>query len=289
MCIRIKIVTKDRYALSARHFIPATSVGHTVIINAATGVKQTYYSQFADYLSMQGFHVYTYDYRGIGESRSGLLKELCASIVDWGELDLSAIIRYVKERHPSNALTILGHSIGGQILGISPLAIHADNLVMIGSQTPYWKNFEGAMQGKVWLMWHVIIPFFTKVCKYFPARNLGLFEDLPREAALQWARWGKSAHYLFDELPEKKETFKSLTQPSLVYSFSDDTIAPLKAVNDLLKHYANLRIEHRHIQPDQINKKTIGHFYFFRKDAEKIFWEKVSTWIREKVPLKVEK
>ena len=44
-----------------------------VIINAATSVRCRHYSRFADYLFANGFNVITYDYRGIGESRSGSL------------------------------------------------------------------------------------------------------------------------------------------------------------------------------------------------------------------------
>ena len=42
-----------------------------VIINAATSLRCRYYSRFADYLYTNGLDVITYDYRGIGESRSG--------------------------------------------------------------------------------------------------------------------------------------------------------------------------------------------------------------------------
>jgi predicted alpha/beta hydrolase len=68
----------------------------------------------------------------------------------------------------------------------------------------------------------------------------------------------------------------------LVYSFSDDPYAPLKAVKDLLHHYDNLKIEHRHVDPKSVNQKSIGHFSFFRKSSEEIFWKNVSEWLRVK-------
>ncbi|HEX5170268.1 MAG TPA: alpha/beta fold hydrolase [Cyclobacteriaceae bacterium] len=280
MMTEIKILTQDHYMLSARHFIPADPNGHVVIINSATGVKQNFYGHFAAYLASQGHHVYTYDYRGIGGSRGGSLKNFEATIADWGELDLTAVIKYVRQRHPIHSISIVGHSIGGQIIGLSPLSSIVDSIVMVGAQTPFWRHYRGTMLLKVWHLWHVMIPILTGAFGYFPARSLGLFEDLPRAAALQWARWGKSRNYLFDELPEKKELFSSLQQPALVYSFTDDQFAPRDAVDDLLSHYSNLNIEHRHINPISLNRKSIGHFNFFRKSSEGIFWSKISDWLK---------
>lgn len=279
MMTEIKILTRDLYKLSARHFIPSEPNGYVIIINPATGVKQTFYAHFAAYLANEGFHVYTYDYRGIGASRDGSLKDFNASFLNWGEDDFGAMIKYVKQRHPSLSLSVVGHSLGGQFIGFSGMSQVVESFVMIGSQTPFWRHYNGIMLPKVWNLWHVMIPLLTPLFGYFPARSLGLFEDLPSHAAYQWARWGKNKNYLFDELPEKKEMFLSLNQPTLVYSFSDDPYAPLKAVEDLLSHYSNLKIDHRHIEPREVSLKSIGHFSFFRKSSEEIFWKKISEWL----------
>jgi predicted alpha/beta hydrolase len=138
------------------------------------------------------------------------------------------------------------------------------------------------MRFKVWLLWHVLIPAFTKMLGYFPAKKLGLFEDLPGQAALQWARWGKNKNYMFDELPKKKEQFEMLSKPALVFSFSDDPIAPSDAVKDLLHYYSNLDIEHHHLEPSDIGRKHIGHFNFFRKEFRDPFWSSVSQWLLER-------
>jgi predicted alpha/beta hydrolase len=279
MMTEIKILTRDLYKLSARHFIPSEANGHVIIINPATGVKQTFYAHFAAFLAIEGFHVYTYDYRGIGASREGSLKGSNASFLIWGEDDFGAMIKYIKQRHPLLSLSVVGHSLGGQIIGLSNQSELVERFVMIGSQTPFWRHYRGIMLPKIWNLWHVMIPLLTPLLGYFPARSLGLFEDLPAHAAYQWARWGKSKNYLFDELPEKKRIFLSLNQPTLVYSFSDDPYAPLKAVEDLLGHYSNLKVDHRHVEPREVNLNTIGHFSFFRKSSEEIFWKKISEWL----------
>lgn len=105
---KLKILTEDHYQLSVTTFFPQKPIHHTIIVSAATGVKQQYYRHFADYLSQHGFHVYTYDYRGIGESRQGPLKKMKVSFQHWGELDLTALIHYAQREHPGSKLTVMG-------------------------------------------------------------------------------------------------------------------------------------------------------------------------------------
>jgi predicted alpha/beta hydrolase len=75
-----------------------------VIINAATSVRCRHYSRFADYLFANGFDVITYDYRGIGESRSGSLRGFKASWSDWGTLDFEAILLRAQREFPGRLM-----------------------------------------------------------------------------------------------------------------------------------------------------------------------------------------
>lgn len=279
----VKIPTKERYALRARHFIPTQSRQHTVIISPATGVKQDFYRHFAEFLSSAGLQTYTYDYLGIGLSRpQPSLRDCQADLMHWAEVDLAAVIQYTRDRHPGNALTLIGHSIGGQLIGATPEARLADNIVLIAAQTPYWKHYSGFIGVKVSMLWYVLIPLFTRIMHYFPAGKMGLFEDLPGPAALQWSRWGKTRHYMFNEYPSKLKAFSSLRQRSLAYSFSDDPYAPREAVEDLLRYYRNLNLQHKHFRPADVGLKAIGHFSFFRTGSKEIFWTDLAEWLNAK-------
>jgi predicted alpha/beta hydrolase len=69
-----------------------------------------------------------------------------------------------------------------------------------------------------------------------------MFEDLPANVAMQWARWAKSPNYIFDELPEYKGNFEMLTQSALMISFSDGTLAPGRAVAHLQGYYTKVKV-----------------------------------------------
>src|SRR5690349_1469081 len=135
----VHVLTRDGFELSATWYIADNPEEKVVLINPATGVKQSYYSDLAAYLARQGLNVYTFDYRGIGKSRPSKLKNLLCDMKDWAK-DVDAMIGHITRFHSSSQLVILGHSVGGQLIGMSNLSRHADALIMIGSQTPYWKN-----------------------------------------------------------------------------------------------------------------------------------------------------
>lgn len=283
----MKIITHDGVGLSATRFIPEQSSGRVILINSATGVRQHYYADFASFLARKGYDVYTYDYRGIGESRPASLRGYEASMYAWGAHDYAMMVRNILQTHPNARLTVIGHSVGGQIVGFSPVTEDVDAVVMIGSQTPYWRNYRGVfLKTRLWLFWHVVIPVFTRIAGYFPARTLRLFEDLPHGVATQWARWAKNANYAFDELPEEAHRFRSLRVPALMVSFTDDGFAPLAAVQDLMSRYDNLKWNHWHFEPADVRQRRVGHFGFFRKSAESTLWKGVMEWIENPAQMK---
>jgi predicted alpha/beta hydrolase len=280
----VHVLTRDGFELSATWHIAGNPEEKVVLINPATGVKQSYYSDLAAYLAKQGFNVYTFDYRGIGKSRPPKLKNLLCDMKDWAK-DVDAMIGHITRLHSSSQLVILGHSVGGQLIGMCNLSRHADALIMIGSQTPYWKNYDGVwLKMKLLLFWYIMIPCFTRLFGYFPASKLRLFEDLPRRVARQWARWAKSANYVFDESPNLRASFDLLDKTTLMISFADDELAPHKAVLDLKKFYSRLKIEHRHYKPEDVLQKHIGHFGFFKKRTESILWREIILWINTSLP-----
>ena len=272
------VLASDGFKLSVTCYAPVKPNGDVVLINSATGVKQGYYSDFARFIADQGFRVYTYDYRGIGNSSPDTLIGFDATMHQWGTLDYHAVLKQLFETYPDSKFTVIGHSVGGQIIGMSPLSENVDNIITIAAQTPYWRNFNS--QSKLFTFWYVMIPFFTRLFGYFPAAKLGLFENLPAGVALQWSRWAKSKAYVFDELPYMKERFRSLHQPALMISFSDDEYAPKGSVTNLMSFFKNLKWNHWHFKPRDLKQEKIGHFGFFRRKQASACWSDIAQWIK---------
>ncbi|HMG90737.1 MAG TPA: alpha/beta fold hydrolase [Chryseolinea sp.] len=277
----VDVVARDGTSLSATWFITDAPQDIVIIIAPATGVTQEYYGEFGEWLASLGFNVYTIDYRGIGQSRPTQLRDVLADMKDWSK-DLDALISHIGRIHPRSQTVILGHSVGGQLIGMSQLSRHVDAFIMIGAQTPYWKHYEGFwLRLRLFCFWRILIPVTVKLFGYFPASLFGLFEDLPANVATQWARWAKSPNYVFDELPDYKRNFEVLNQRALMISFSDDELAPARAVAHLRGYYKNLKFDNWHFQPEDVLQKRIGHFGFFKKRMQAVLWREVVSWIHK--------
>ena len=108
----------DGYGLGATLFLPRGAKRHAVLINSATAVPRKIYKGFAGYLARRGCAVLTYDYRGIGDSRPRSLVGFKASMSDWAALDVTAAVAWMRERYHDLPLSYVGHSFGGQALGL---------------------------------------------------------------------------------------------------------------------------------------------------------------------------
>ncbi|MCU4568612.1 alpha/beta hydrolase, partial [Acinetobacter radioresistens] len=77
------ISCKDGYQLAAQ-FYPAlnSDKSYPILICPATGITKNFYHAFAQWLNQQGYPVLSFDFRGIGESLHGALKDSTASIND---------------------------------------------------------------------------------------------------------------------------------------------------------------------------------------------------------------
>ena len=260
--------------LEATHY-PAGehSLGLTFLMLSATGAKQSYYKKFAEHFSARGVDVYTFDYCGIARSLTGRIKDSEATMGSWGIYDLTAMIGHVKAAHPESKLITIGQSVGGQIVGMSPASAEVHGIVNVGSQSGYWNLWTFPKSIVLYLNWIMLITI-TRIFGYFPGKKMGIMENLPRDVALEWARWGRSSNYLFDHYPTDQLFHHTLEIPLLAYSFSDDNSAPRQAVEWLNARYSKCRVDHRHVNPSDLGLRSIGHFGFFREKC-KVLWEEM--------------
>lgn len=189
---------------------------------------------------------------------------------DWAEQDLNAVIEYCQQHFSGQQLFLVGHSFGGQALGLVKSISAIQAICTVATQHGYWKNWPLSQQPRLAALWFGLIPGLTPVFGYFPSKKIGLGEDLPREVALQWARWGRDPHYINDY-----EGHHQMTQPIRAYSIEKDFFAPQAAVHALHQQYNNCAVQYRHVQAAELNIKAIGHFGFFQQQACAPFWQEM--------------
>jgi predicted alpha/beta hydrolase len=279
--VELMLPASDNYRLRATIWEGAAA-DPTVIIAPATGVLRGYYRQFAEYLSDRGFQVVTYDNRGIGESRPVSMRGFQALMQDWGEKDLEGVIRWIGAARPESKILLVGHSAGGQLVGFAPSREKLRGMVFVNVQSGYWGHWTGWRRPAIKALWYVVVPALSNVFGYFPARRLGLGEDLPIYVAQQWAEWGQSPGYFFDHvLNAIQDAYKSLKVPILAYSFTDDEMyAPKGAVEQILGFYESAPKQHLHITPGDRGLRKVGHWGFFREQiGRESLWPEAADWL----------
>lgn len=279
----IAIQTGKGHMLGAIKFFSEQQPTNVIVISSATGVLQKYYSKYAQFFASQGFTVYTFDYHGIGtsESQPTMLKTNDSSLRSWGSEDQAEVVKFAKNENPNAKLTLITHSLGGQLFGFNPNYKMIDQAILVASQSGYWKYFKGFHRAKMWLFWFVLIPWLTPLFGYFPAKKLGLFENLPKRVVYEWASWGKQKEYLMHFRNDTDYFFDKIKIPILALSFSQDTFAPKITVDWLAKQFINADVKRVHHSPKK-GEAHVRHFGYFKSTFKDPFWNQSINWILTK-------
>ena len=274
----IRIPAADGYSLAASWF------GHpdaprVALIAPATAVRRRLYDAFARFLAGQGYGVVTWDWRGTGDSRPASLRGFGATMTDWATKDLAGVIEWAAaQAAPGARLVAIGHSFGGQSVGLAPNRDRLDALVTVAAQSGYVGHWPAPRRYLYTALWYAWLPLLVRAFGYFPAKRLGLGEDLPRGVALEWARWCRRPEYLGDW-----SGHAAFAAPLLGVGFDDDPIAPPRAVDALHVRYGTPSKRRRQVRAEELGLSRLGHFGFFRSTAEPL-WREVAAWLDEVAP-----
>ncbi len=277
----IEFAARDGFALGGTLFRPAAPNGAAVVIHAASGVKQEYYAKFAAYLAERGFTTLTFDYRGIGRSRPANLRGFDARMSQWATEDAAGALELLRREAPGARVLVVGHSFGGQCLGVIPGNESYAALLAVASQSGYWRYWPGLGRAGMWLATHLVLPGLSKLFGYFPARRLGQGEDLPSGVASEWASWCRHPGYIVGALDAKAQ-YAALRMPLRAMWLADDSYAPLPAVRALLGFYPSAHGEIVEVYPRMVGAEKIGHFGFFRERFRDTLWQSAADWLKEK-------
>jgi predicted alpha/beta hydrolase len=289
----IELSADDGHALAGhmwRHIRDVTLPRPVVIINAATSVRCQYYARFAKYLFNAGADVLIYDYRGIGLSRAGSIKNSQAGWLDWGQRDFEAVLQYAIKAFPTQPIHVVGHSVGGVLIGLAPSNHRISRVFTMGAQHAYWPDYLARKRLAMWLKWHCVMPAVTHVMGYFPGKRLGWLEDTPAGVVRDWVvmranfldtyrQPGGSCRLSDAECEFLEARFSALTAPTLALSVSDDPYGTTPAIERLLKLYVAAPRWHLRVTPKSINAPNIGHFAFFHSRFETQLWPIARQWL----------
>jgi predicted alpha/beta hydrolase len=177
----------------------------------------------------------------------------------------------------------LGHSLGGQIVGMVPSRHRLHSVTTIACGSGYWRQNALGLRWRAPLLWHVIAPLAMTVSGYFPGRRLGMIGDLPLQAMRRWRSWCLQPDYFMADPAMNaddalRRQYAALRMPLLSLSFADDEYMSARNIDALHGYYARATRTMRRITSQDVGGQRVGHFGFFRETFRESLWPQLPVW-----------
>lgn len=280
-----KLRARDGRELAA-HWFPAGGTRRAaLVINGAAGFPQTFYFKLAAYFAERGYDTLVYDYRGMGASAPRDLSQETARMSDWGLLDMPAALEAAAARADGLPTATLGHSIGGQFLGLLHNHALAGAHVQIAASVGYWRWEHAPFKYLAWWFWRVQGPALLAAKGYVPTGGGWSGLPLPRGVYEEWRRWCLRPDHFGPDLRTylAANVFAEIRAPLLTVGFTDDPIATSRTVEALNHFFPNVQRDARWYSPKQAGSRRIGHEGFFSSRHRDTLWQPVADWLDERL------
>lgn len=173
-------------------------------------------------------------------------------------------------------LLLVGHSFGGNAIGLADGFEAADALLGVAAQSGDWRHWPGRHRWVAHAFFHAMLPAAAHLLGKAPGWVLGgSGAGLPKGVALDWARWGRRRGYLFSDpdLAAHLTRYRQYRGPAHLWHISDDrTYGPAAAVDALAAQFSAARVERPALDAAALRSGPIGHFGAFRAEPGRRIW-----------------
>lgn len=276
----IGFVTDDGFPINATLYEgqPRSGNAPLLLVSSAAAVPRGFYGAFARFMVSRGCRaVLTYDYRGLPGSPTPVGWTRRLNMIDWGAHDFPAAAERLQAVAPGHPMVGVGHSYGGQALGISGIADRFDRYAAVATLSGYWRNTDEPFT--VLLRMNALGVPLSLMLGSIPSW-MGIGEPMPGSIFRDWARWCRMPDYFFDEKRlGMAARFERVTTPILSLGVKDDKWGTPAANAALMRHYVNAPVEQLWLGPRDANGQHIGHLGLFRRRFSDTLWPRLSRWL----------
>lgn len=176
---------------------------------------------------------------------------------------------------------MIGHSAGGQLLGINPLYSKVHQVIAVAGSTGYIKGLKGKSKILAPVMFNLVFPISSLIKGYGATQFIGMGENLPKLVAKQWREFCSQAGYVKNAIGKTvhHDFHHQIVCPVTSIWATDDEIATQANVKDLLRLYPNASTEMIELDPVSLGFKAIGHMLIFKKSHQTL-WPLIQQQIK---------
>ncbi len=275
----IEIICEDQRLISGTIYKPNTLKG-AVMIAPATGINQKFYTHFASFLKENGFGVITFDNRGIGNSKSKKNSDSDIDLISWGRQDMVAVLKHLKKEFPQTKYHLIGHSAGGQLAGLMPNWEELSSIFNYACSSGQLRNMKYPFKFSAHFFMNVYIPLNNLLFGKTNSQWVGMGDTLPKHVARQWSKWCNGQGYIKTDFGKavKEHYYNDLNLPSKWLYATDDNIANLANVEDMISVFTKSKTEILRLDPDELGFEDIGHMKFFSRKRNSL-WNIAIDWL----------
>ena len=195
---------------------------------------------------------------------------------------MPAVFEQLKITFPGTKYHLIGHSAGGQLVGLMHNAAELTSLFNFACSSGQLKNMKTLYSVKANFFMNFFIPLSNAFFGYTKSQWVGMGEPLPKAAAQQWREWCNSEGYVKASFGKTVHShlYDKLAIPSMWVNATDDEIANNANVADMLSVFTRLKAETLTLTPADHSLDEIGHMKFFSRKSQTL-WSYALNWLEK--------
>lgn len=200
--------------------------------------------------------------------------------------DVPAVAQWAAQRFPDIPHRAVGHSIGGHALALGNGVRDVDRFVLVSSHLGVTQEIEHVGERlRVALILRVVGPMLSRTMGYMPGARLGLGEDIPVAAMIEWGQWSQLPHYFYDDdTMDAAASAATVDADVLAVGVSDDAWASPHQMDALTARMTGARVERRTVTPEQVGLSRLGHHGLLSRRAGDAAWGPILDWLLDPAP-----
>lgn len=260
----VRLTLADGSTSAARLFAAAEGAPGLLVL-PAMGVDAQKYDRFAEQLALEGVTTLIAEHRG-GDSSSVRPRRGVdfgyAELLDDAELHVREL-----EKHAAGPVSLLGHSLGGQLATVGVARWHrpGGKLIVIAGGTVHYAAYRERLASLGVLAGTQLAHAVAKTLGYFPGHRLGFGGLQSKTLIVDWAHAARTGEFKSSTRGALEVGLERHEPEVLAIHVKGDTMAPRSTTEGLIAKLPRARTQWLELDPPAQPRRLNPHFRWLKE------------------------